>query len=36
MNVKTILVVDDEKDIMDAIKINLKNAGFNVLTAEDG
>ncbi|MCL2322376.1 MAG: response regulator transcription factor [Oscillospiraceae bacterium] len=36
MNVKTILVVDDEKDIVNAIKINLKNAGFNVLTAEDG
>ncbi len=36
MNVKTILVVDDEKDIRDVLKANLKSAGFNVLTAEDG
>lgn len=35
MNVKTILVVDEEKDIRDTLKTHLKNAGFNVLTAED-
>lgn len=32
----TILVVDDDNDILDIIKIYLKNAEFNVITAEDG
>ncbi|OAA91786.1 response regulator transcription factor [Clostridium ljungdahlii] len=32
----TILVVDDDKDILDIIEIYLKNAEFNVITAEDG
>ncbi|OBR94369.1 transcriptional regulatory protein YycF [Clostridium ragsdalei P11] len=32
----TILVVDDDKDILDIIEIYLKNDGFNVITAEDG
>ena len=36
MNVKTILVVDEEKDIRETIKNHLKLSGFNVLTAEDG
>lgn len=32
----TILVVDDDKDILDIIEIYLKNDNFNVITAEDG
>ncbi len=32
----TILVVDDERDILDLIEYNLKKEGFTVLTAEDG
>ncbi|AZV58069.1 response regulator transcription factor [Clostridium sp. AWRP] len=32
----TILVVDDDKDILDIIEIYLKNDGFSVITAEDG
>jgi len=35
MNEK-ILVVDDEKNIVDIIKYNLKKEGYNVLTAMDG
>ncbi len=31
-----ILVVDDDKDILDIIKIYLKNDNFDVITAEDG
>ena len=33
---KTILVVDDEKDLLDLIEYNLKKEGFNVLRAENG
>ena len=33
---KTILVVDDEKDIRDALSTILTDEGFNVLTAADG
>lgn len=33
---KTILVVDDEKDLLDLIEYNLKKEGFEVLTAENG
>ena len=33
---KTILVVDDEKPIVDILKLNLKKNGFAVLTAYDG
>ncbi len=33
---KTILVVDDEKDIVKMLKYNLENNGFNVLTAYSG
>ena len=33
---KTILVVDDEKDIVDLLKYNLKNEGYTVLTARNG
>ncbi|WP_103664295.1 response regulator transcription factor [Gracilimonas amylolytica] len=33
---KTILVVDDEKDLLDLIDYNLKKEGFNVLKAENG
>lgn len=32
----TILVCDDERDILDAIKIYLKAEGYKVFTAEDG
>ena len=33
---KTILVVDDEPDILKTVSVILKHAGFNVLTAVDG
>lgn len=33
---KRILVADDEPDVLQLVSINLKNAGFNVLKAEDG
>lgn len=33
---KTILVVDDEKDIVDLLKYNLRREGYNVLTARNG
>ncbi len=33
---KTILVVDDEKDIVDLLRYNLKKEGYNVLTAGNG
>ncbi|MBI4546452.1 MAG: response regulator transcription factor [Ignavibacteriae bacterium] len=33
---KTILVVDDEKDIIDLLKYNLRKEGYNVLTATNG
>ncbi len=33
---QTILVVDDEKDLLDLIEYNLKKEGFKVLKAEDG
>jgi DNA-binding response OmpR family regulator len=33
---KTVLVVDDEKDIRDLIAYNLSKEGFAVLTAADG
>ena len=33
---KTILVVDDEQDILDLIEYNLKKEDFNVLRAENG
>ena len=32
----TVLVVDDEKDIVSALKIYLTSDGYNVLTAYDG
>ena len=31
-----ILVADDEPDVLQLVAMNLKNAGFNVLKAEDG
>ena len=31
-----ILIVDDEPDALDLIKVNLATAGFTVATAEDG
>lgn len=33
---KTILIVDDEKDIVDLVKYNLQKEGFAVLTARNG
>ena len=33
---KRILVVDDEPDVLRLVSSNLTNAGFNVVTAEDG
>lgn len=33
---KTVLVVDDEKDIVDLLKYNLQKEGFHVLTASNG
>jgi len=33
---KKILVADDEPDVLQLVSLNLKNAGFNVLKAEDG
>jgi|TARA_R110000737_G_scaffold324558_1_gene337562 two-component system alkaline phosphatase synthesis response regulator PhoP len=35
-NHNTILLVDDEKDILDLLKYNLEKEGFNVETASDG
>ena len=35
-NKKTILVVDDERDLLDLIEYNLKKEGYDVLKAEDG
>ncbi|MFH1090306.1 MAG: response regulator, partial [Pseudomonadota bacterium] len=32
----TVLVVEDEKDILDLVEYNLQQAGFNVLTALEG
>jgi two-component system phosphate regulon response regulator PhoB len=33
---ETVLVVDDEKDIVDLLEYNLRQSGFRVLTAGDG
>jgi len=33
---KRILVADDEPDVLQLVSTNLKNAGFNVIKAEDG
>jgi two-component system alkaline phosphatase synthesis response regulator PhoP len=33
---KTILVVDDEKDILDLVKYNLQKEGYSILTARNG
>ena len=33
---KTILVIDDDRDMIESIKIMLETAGFEVITAEDG
>lgn len=36
MDKKRILVVDDENDMLFAIKLHLETAGYEVLTASDG
>ncbi len=33
---KKILIVDDEKDILDLLEFNLQNEGYNTVTASDG
>ena len=33
---KTILVIDDDRDMIESIKIMLETAGLEVITAEDG
>lgn len=33
---KRILVADDEPDVLNLVTLNMKNAGFNVIKAEDG
>ena len=33
---QTILVVDDERDILELVRFNLAQAGFRVFTASDG
>jgi DNA-binding response OmpR family regulator len=35
-NKRTILVVDDDPNILKALQLRLKSCGFNVLTAPDG
>ena len=36
MNIKTILIVEDEASIAEVVSLYLKRAGFNVITAPDG
>lgn len=36
MDTKTILIADDETHILNVLSIKLQNAGYNVITAEDG
>ena len=36
MSKQTILVVDDEKDLLDLIEYNLRKEGYDVLKADDG
>lgn len=36
MSKETILIVDDEEDILELIKYNLKNEGYQILTAQSG
>ena len=36
METRKVLVVDDEKNIVDIIKFNLKKEGYDVVTAADG
>jgi len=36
MDKKTILIADDETHILNVLSIKLANAGYNVITAEDG
>jgi two-component system alkaline phosphatase synthesis response regulator PhoP len=36
MSEKTILVADDETHILHVVSLKLRNAGFKVLTAQDG
>ncbi len=33
---KKILIIDDDEQIRDMLGLYLKNAGYNIITAEDG
>jgi len=33
---ETVLIIEDESDVVDLIRYNLKKAKFRVLTAQDG
>lgn len=35
-NTKTILIIDDERDLVEALRTHLESAGWKVLTACDG
>lgn len=36
MSRQTVLVIEDERDILDLVQFNLEQAGFRVIAAEDG
>ncbi|HOW72251.1 MAG TPA: response regulator [Phycisphaerae bacterium] len=36
MNAKTILIADDETHILNVLSLKLQNAGYTVITAQDG
>ncbi|OGS21029.1 MAG: hypothetical protein A2252_03790 [Elusimicrobia bacterium RIFOXYA2_FULL_39_19] len=36
MSIKTLLLVDDNPDIIRLLEVNLKNAGYKVISAQDG
>ncbi|HAJ71595.1 MAG TPA: two-component system response regulator GlrR, partial [Methylophilaceae bacterium] len=36
MNIATILIVDDDQDILTLISMRLKSAGYHTITANDG
>ena len=36
MTMKTILIADDETHILNVLSIKLQNAGYNILSAQDG
>lgn len=36
MSAKTIIIADDETHILNVLSIKLQNAGYNIITAQDG